>query len=293
MCTQTRRRAWRGLRGHASRGAQRKEIRATGTAPPVRVGVGGWEFVRITRAILLTLPLLLGVIWLFTSMPRAEAEHSGRVFAFLPTTSQPRALERRLRRAADGVDVRVFGRFRDFDEATREESPDALITYSTVLQHLGRHVDYQGERGGKATEAVLVVSAGEDIERRDLGDLTFGAVDLVGRADLPAFVAELLALQKPAEVVRVIKYPDLLHLLRLGRADAVLVPEQVLGSLRKATKIPIQVLEVPSARLGYAAVSFRDPAGRAATEDWLKGLPPDLMQEMGIDVFAPVGGGSR
>jgi hypothetical protein len=242
----------------------------------------------------MALPLLAALLWFLASLvSTAHAEPTGRVFVFLPTTSQPRALEHRLDGAADGLEVRVFGRFLDFNEAIRKEMPDAIISYSTVLRHMGKSVDYQGERGGKTTDAVLVVFVGDDPKNRDLASLTYGAVDLVGRADLPAFVAKLLALPHPAQVVRVIKYSDLLHLLRFDRADAVLLPSQALDRVQQATKLPIRVLEVPSARLGYAAVSFRDGDGRARTEKWLNGLPRASMMELGIDRFAPSRGGDR
>jgi ABC-type amino acid transport substrate-binding protein len=212
---------------------------------------------------------------------------------FLPTTSQPRALEHQLDGSANGLEVRVFGRFLDFDEAIRKSPPDAIVSYSTVLRHMGKRVDYQGERGGSTTDAVLVVFVGDELKDRDLSSLTYGAVDLVGRADLPAFVAKLLALPQPADVVRVIKYPDLFHLLRVNRADAVLLPRQALDRARESTKLPLRVREVPSARLGYAAVSFRDPAGRLRTEKWLQGLPPQAMTELGVDRFTAERGGAK
>jgi ABC-type amino acid transport substrate-binding protein len=158
---------------------------------------------------------------------------------------------------------------------------------------MGKRVDYQGERGGSTSDAVLIVSVGDRVTERELPSLTYGAVDLVGRSDLPAFVAKLLALPKPADVVRVIKYPDLFQLLRVNRADAVLLPRQALDRERQTTKLPIQVLEVPSARLGYAAVSFRDAAGRSRTEKWLKGLPKEAMIELGIDRFTTPEGGDQ
>jgi ABC-type amino acid transport substrate-binding protein len=237
------------------------------------------------------LPLLVVMIWLLGSLlSRAEAQPAGRVFVFLPTTSQPRALEHRLGGTADGLEVRVFGRFLDFEEAIRTQSPDAVISYSTVLRHMGKNVDYQGERGGETSDAVLVVFVGKDLAVGDLPGLTYGAVDLVGRVDLPAFVAKLLALPQPAQVVRVIKYPDLLQLLRVERADAVLVPRQALERLRESTKLDVRVLDVPSARLGYAAVSFRDSVGRSRTEKWLNALPQPAMTELGVDRFTAQGG---
>ncbi len=235
--------------------------------------------------------LLVGLVVSLRSP--AQAEPLGRVFVFLPTTSQPRALEHRLGGAAQGLEVRVFGRFLDFDDAIRKSTPDAIISYSTVLRHMGKRVDYQGERGGSTSDAVLIVSVGDEVKQGDLGKLTYGAVDLVGRTDLPAFVAKLLALPHPADVVRVIKYPDLFHLLRVDRADAVLLPRQAFDRLRQGTKLPIRTLEVPSARLGYAAVSFRDPAGRARTEKWVKALPAAAMMELGIDRFTSAEGGGQ
>lgn len=193
---------------------------------------------------------------------------------------RPHALQKLMQGALPGVEVTVFGRVGDFKSALETTKPDAVIAMAPVLEYLGFTPALQGVLGGSAEEKYLLLSE-RPLEPSALPKLTIGCIDLVGRRELPTFVAKVVGLQQEPPVERVTKLEDLLRLLQFRRADAVLVPARFVDGLKAGTQMQITVLDLPAARVRRTAMAF--PGDRASVEAALKALPREVNEKLGVD----------
>jgi len=213
------------------------------------------------------------------------------VAVFLPTTVTPAALERQLESGlGPGVDVLVYGRFSDFASAIRGQSPNAILTSATVLDALSLPTHVQGVRGGQVTEQWLLVSVGDTLDRVAPEQVRYGALDMVGREGLPTLVARLLGLSRRPQVVRVVKYADLLPVLQFGEADAVLVPQRILDDFTSKSRLRFRVERVSTARIKRPGVSFTGPE-RHDIASRLRHLDPAVRELLGVDGWVEPRGG--
>ena len=204
------------------------------------------------------------------------------VYVFAVLDVRPHVLEKLLEAEMPGVDVTVFGRVGDFSRALVEAPPDAALSLAPVLASFGLHPALQGTLAGSALEDYLVVSDVE-LPPGELGATPIGCIDLVGRKNLPAFVASVLGLSKAPEVMRVTKVEDLLQLLQFQRVRSILVGERFLPELSARTKMKFDILRIPSAKVLRMAVAF--PGNRRAVEGPLRGLPRALIERLGVDAW--------
>lgn len=212
-------------------------------------------------------------------VPTARAAR-GSVYVFPLVDIRPHALQKLMESALPNVEVTVFGRVGDFKSALDAARPDAVIALAPVLEHLSQTPVLQGVLGGSRDEKYLLVSE-RPLDASALASMTIGCVDLVGRRELPAFAAKVLGLKTEPEVERVTKVEDLLRLLQFQRADGVLLPERFLESLKARTKMNINVLDLPSARVRRTAIGF--PGDRASVEAALRSLPREVNDKLGVD----------
>ncbi len=87
---------------------------------------------------------------------------------------------------------------------------------------------------------------------------TVGALDLLGRDGTTSFVHKLLG-AKP-KVERVTKVEDLLPLIQMQRADAILLPSRLYADIRGASRLNLAQRELGS-KVGLPAVATVGAAG--------------------------------
>jgi hypothetical protein len=204
----------------------------------------------------------------------------GTVYVFPFTDMSPHTLQSMMSEAMPGVKVTVFGRVGDFRERLQSSPPDGAIAVAPVLEAFGQEVKLRGTMRGQSTEPYVLLSS-QTLNLGALADKTIGCVDLVGRADLPAFVGSVLGLPNSPRIQRVTKVEDLLQLLRFGRADTVLLPERLVAGLKAKTKMNVEVLRVPAAAVARTGVAF--PGNRSKVEGYVRALPQRVMRELGLD----------
>ena len=204
------------------------------------------------------------------------------VFAFVPALMRARALESILEQCIPGASVTVFGRYADFDAAMTQAAPDAAIGPGDTLRSAGLRPVLTGMSGGSTYETLLVLSK-RKLSRNDFAGCRFGAVDIVGRTRLPKLVGELLGLRHPPRVQRVVKVTDLLPLLQLDLADAILLPARFLADFLHMTELDFKVLQVESARLERICVAFPRRGGDAAIEASLNSLSLAAQGALGVE----------
>jgi hypothetical protein len=198
----------------------------------------------------------------------------GRLVVFVQTAVKQRALQGMLQAALPDLTVTAVGRIADFDRAL-EESPDAVLTLPIVLEAKGLNPQVRGYRNGAADELYALV--GVDASPSPSAVKTVGAVDLLGRDGTNNFVRGLVGAS--VKVERVTKVEDLLPLLQMQRADAVLIPSRMYSDLVSTSSLRLAQSELP-ARVGLPAIAG---LGGAAT------VVVDLVSKLGGDAAKTLG----
>ena len=208
-----------------------------------------------------------------------KADGALTLYVFLHTQTNAQVLEDMMEQGLPGVSVRVFSRAKDFESSVRQR-PDAVLSLPPVLQAQNYPVHIQGQRGGSASEPYVLVSSTK-ISPAQVR--TVGAVDLLGRSRMPAFIGKLLGGNSP-NVTPVTKIADLLPLLQFDKVDAVILPERSVAWLKSRTRVELHVTSLPSGQVGLPAISFLSPAGNRLKE-LIPKLGPAVRAEIGVDTW--------
>jgi hypothetical protein len=230
----------------------------------------------------LSLALLCCVPLVTLAVPRiGSANKPVRLFVFVTTDIRAHALAQEMTAALPGIEVRVFGRPRELQAAVEQEAPEAVLARPVVLETLGLKPMLRGSRRGSSQERYVLLSVGRPLKPSDLGSQALGAVDLVGRNEMKAFVSRVLG--GPAPKLKLVTTEnDLLPLLQFGEVAAVLVSEQWVGVLQKKSNLDLKTtvlantVELPA--LWYAADSVR-----ASVEPKVRTWKSDLNSKLGVD----------
>ena len=233
----------------------------------IRLRPTGWEVVGIAAG-LWTLARQA-----FAAPPGAAG---GRLLVFLQLDMKQGVLQKLLRDAI-GAEVTAVGRVADF-ERELEKSPDAVLTLPPVLEEHGLAVKLQGRRAESDVEPCVLVGNGAPPRPDSVRRL--GALDFLGHKGMKDFILHLLGASP--SVKRVTKFEDLLPLLQLDMADAILVPKRLVSALTARTELKLETTDVGNLSLP-AAVAL-GPKGNVVLEA-VKVLPKALAVEMGVEAW--------
>jgi ABC-type amino acid transport substrate-binding protein len=179
-----------------------------------------------------------------------------------------------------GVDVQVFGSSSELRAAMAREAPDGVLGPSAVVKGLGLQPAVLGV-GPKVSWVAATLKAG--LTRAELAGLTVGVVEDASKKVVEDRVGELVG-GKP-RVRRVPKTDDLLPLLQLKMADAVVVREADLAELRARTQQTVHVVPlggVDSTR----ALAFTEGSRRSVVERAVLGLGADVRAQLGVEKWS-------
>ena len=207
---------------------------------------------------------------------RTAGAKTSKLLVFVQTVIKQRALQTLLQKALPGLEVTTVGRVADFGRSLKE-GPDAVLTLPVVLQAHGMTPQIRGRRAGAIDEpyALLGVDAAPNI-----GSLkSVGAIEMLDRAKTNDFVRGLIGRQ--VKVERVTKVEDLLPLLQLQRADAVLIPLRMLSDIKGTSSLKLSYTEL-STRVGLPALAGLGGGGKQTVLQAAKlaGRPAQLL---GVD----------
>jgi hypothetical protein len=206
-----------------------------------------------------TLPgfAVVGAVVLCSGVARAAR---GRLVVFVQTAVKQRALQAMIQSALSGLSVTAVGRVADFDRAL-EESPDAVLTLPIVLEARGMTPQVRGYRNGTPDEPYALI--GVDAPPNAASIKTVGVVDLLGRDGTNGFVRGLVG--SAVKVERVTKVEDLLPLLQMQRADAVLIPSRLYSDIASTSSLRLMRYELPT-RVGLPAITGLGGGGSQAVD---------------------------
>lgn len=212
----------------------------------------------------------------------ADTAHAQTLYVYLHTPLKTRALEDLLKQALPGVDVRAFGRLRDFEKEQSKNPADAVLARTPVLEKLGLKPSIQGQQGGRAEEPLVALSL-EPVEAKSITQLDLGTLDLLGRRSTSEYFGVLLGASGKMSCKRVTKVEDLLPLLQFKSAQAVLVAKRDAEAIRKKTKLDLVETKL-SVGIGLPAFAFPSGSG-GGLEKALLGLPAAVSAKVGVDAW--------
>jgi hypothetical protein len=111
-----------------------------------------------------------------------------------------------------------------------------------------------------------------------------GAIDLLGRSGMPAFVQGLAGSPEPPKVKRVTQQADLLPLLQFELATAVVLDKDSVPSLLDSTQLELQVQDLTGSTAGRVAV-WATPAGQPVL-DLIGRFDPATNDLFGVDAWS-------
>ena len=217
--------------------------------------------------------LTLGVAVLATRMAQAGAP---KLVVFVHVAVKQRALQSQLQAALAGIDVTAVGHIGDFERALKDGA-DAALAMSVILTARGMSPKLYGQRHGAREEPYSLVAA--DKPPNPTSVATVGALDLLGRDGTTAFVHKLLGAQPKVE--RVTKVEDLLPLLQMQRADAILLPSRLYSDLKGASRLNLAQKEL-AGKVGLPAVAVVGGAGAQVMAAIAK-MSANINNALGVD----------
>ena len=206
------------------------------------------------------------------------------VHVFLQLDAKSAAIEKILQQQLPDLEVTVFSRYRDLEDASAAVKPDALVAIPPLLQQRGKKPSLQGTRGGKDLEPYVLVSVGNVLDG-PLSGKTIGSVDMMGREGTQSFVAGLLK-TSDVKVKRVAKTEDLLPLLSFSGADAIVIPTSSLAQLSERTTIAIRSKEVPGGPVGLPALAIFNEGSKDAITKAFSKMDAATKKTLGIDAWS-------
>jgi hypothetical protein len=214
-----------------------------------------------------------------------SAEPESKVYVYLPSLVRPPMLEKALGEALPEVSVVVFRHLRHFEATIVESPPDFVIGARPLLdQHERWMVIAQGVVGGRPEEPCVLVSVGQAVDAEQAAQAGIGVVDLLGKKAMPVLVASLLGISTPPKLTRVGLPEDLLPLLELNLAKAVLMPAREFPVLREKSALDLRATELKSAWMGLPALAA--VPGTQVSADMQRrfmNLPPKVKAMLGVD----------
>jgi hypothetical protein len=214
----------------------------------------------------------------------AGEESRPTLYVYLHTGAKSASLESGLKDKLKALNVTVFGRFRDFEEAMANSRPDALLGSQALIASQTLPISLQGWRGTHEWETWTLVSvgaAGAPLQG-SLAGKVIGVVDMLGRRGTQDFVAGLLK-TPDIKLKRVTKLEDLLPLLQFAAADAVLIPSSEVKAVTEHSQLSLQVREVPDGRVGLASVSVLNAKVRDLVIKQIQVLDSETNKVLGVD----------
>jgi hypothetical protein len=216
--------------------------------------------------------------------PRALAQGARpKLYVYLHTETKSAVFDKMVQERLPKLEVSVFRRFGDFEQAMAESRPDAVLALRPLLDAQKLAPVVQAERGGKQTEPYVLVYVQPEMKAADLKGKTIAVLDLLGRGDTERLVGKLLDNAAGVKVKRVTKMEDLLSNLQLAAADAVLVPARMLAVFQRRTQLELQARELPKAELGLPAVAVLNASVKNQIMQQVQSLAADANSMLGVE----------
>jgi hypothetical protein len=193
------------------------------------------------------------------------------LYIFYPSIMRPIVMQQKMTEACPGIEIKVFGRFKDFETEVISGKPDAILTKYPVISQLGGYsVLLKGSRKGKTEESDILLSVDEKIDLNSISEISIGMFDILGRDGMKKMVSSYFNGEPKLKLVS--KTEDMLQLLTLNMSKAILIPENHIGYFKELSNLNFVVTPVPNMKEGIVALAIKSGAGAAKIVKALTGM---------------------
>ncbi|RLC11206.1 MAG: hypothetical protein DRI57_19260 [Deltaproteobacteria bacterium] len=222
--------------------------------------------------------ILLVFLLIFCS----RAGYAESLYVFYPTTQRPRVINKKMTEVLPGIEITVFGRYRDFEKKIGTAPPDAILAKGPVVRQVaGYSIKLRGIRDGSADEPYMLLSVDEKVDPGNLAGEAVGVVGILGRKGMKKFVGSYF---RPApKLRRVLKIEDLLELLVFKMVKAVIIQDHYVSYFKKRSRLNFVVTPIPKMRTGIIALALKKEGDASLVVKAVKGMDNKVMLLLEID----------
>ena len=207
-----------------------------------------------------------------------------KLLVYVPTNITVREFQTRLQGQLPDLEIRAYGRIKDFERAINSENPDALLSYPVVLESQSIASSAQGERRGSPKDDYVLVTLEKPLPLETLDGATIGVLDILGRKRMPSLVSGMVGAPGKPKLKRVKRPEDLLSLLLLGMADSILVPERMVAELEKSSGTTLIKTQLKGNGLTLPSLGMiTSGSSSKVIAEALNELDSKTKMEMGVD----------
>ena len=204
------------------------------------------------------------------------------LYVFYPSTIRPVLMQQKMNEACPGVQIRVFGRFTDFETQVLADKPDAILTKYPVIQQIrGYSIALKGSRKGETGESSILVSVDEKIDLNSISSISIGMFDILGRDGMKKLAGSYFSQEPKLRLVS--KIEDMLQILTLNMVKAILIPENQLGYFKELSNMNFAVTPLPDVKTGIIALAVRDGGVAVLSVKAVTGMNSKSMTMLEVD----------
>ena len=215
------------------------------------------------------------------SMP-CISEGAEKLYVFFPSVMSAASVQQELISACPGIEITVFGRFKDFEDGVMSHSPDAILTKPDVIGQIGGYnIKLNGTRKGDTEEPYIFLSVNSPVDVSSLSGKSIGVFDILGRKGMEKFIGKFL--NPVPQLQRVSKIEDLLQLLTYNMVEGILIPEVYTDCYKKISKLNFVVTRLPNMKAGILALGVKQGREAALTVKLLTALNEQSVSLLEVD----------
>ncbi len=220
---------------------------------------------------------VLIIILLSSATTNAES-----LYVFYPETVRPHILQAKLSSGSPGVEITVFGRYRDFIKKVKESPPDAILSKPFVIKQIqGFNAKLTGMKNGKITEPLILLSIEKKVDLYKLPHLSVGMIDYLGRKETQNLVNRIFKNQ--IKLKRTSKLEDLLPLLTFNIVDSILIAEKHVTFFMNLSTMNLVVTRLPDIQIGIAELAVKNGSIVPLIEKSLKNMNSEIAAIIGVE----------
>ncbi len=196
--------------------------------------------------------IILIVVMLHTSV----AIGAETLYVFFPSVMSATSIQKKLSKAWTGIEIMVFGRFRDFEDRVSKDVPDAVLAKLPVIERIGGYaIALRGSRGESTEESYVFLTLDKQNDVNHLSGKSVGVIDILGRKGMNMFVGKFL---NPApKLRRVSKVDDLLQMLTFKIVAGILTPDIYVSYYKKISNLDFVITPMPNMKTGILALGVK------------------------------------
>jgi hypothetical protein len=177
----------------------------------------------------------------------------------------------------------AFGRIKDF-EARLSTSPDAaVIATEAFFTYLPEYKPFlRGKTGNQTGQRFFVVTASKGVTKDNFQEKRVGVVDFLGHDRLPRFIKDQFNVEIKT-LKKTNKEEDLLIMIGIEAADAIIVSASAYEEILSNTKLPLRIVATSMKNVGFAECAFKEGKEMAELKNTLLKAPVSFRKEIGID----------